>query len=300
MNNQMPNSFSKIAVVGLGYVGLPLSLQFARSGVPVLGLDLDPDKIDLINRGESYLKHFSSNSIKEQVDAGRFEATTDSSRVSEVEAILICVPTPLNEYREPDLSYVLDTAENLAPHLPKGVLVVLESTTYPGTTEDELRMVLEQGSGMKAGVDFHLAYSPEREDPGREDASVKTIPKVVGGYTKACGDLAENLYGEAIDKNFLNPIRVYAMVKYTSQSTTTTPLGVDRIEKISVAFHKRRLTEDQDLFVREGDFIQHGEHMYEILTLEEPKWLFGQTESRFEIAATCVRAREGLFNVRDN
>ena len=196
----MPNSFSKIAVVGLGYVGLPLSLQFARSGVPVLGLDLDPDKIDLINRGESYLKHFSSNSIKEQVDAGRFEATTDSSRVSEVGAILICVPTPLNEYREPDLSYVLDTAENLAPHLPKGVLVVLESTTYPGTTEDELRMVLEQGSGMKAGVDFHLAYSPEREDPGREDASVKTIPKVVGGYTKACGDLAENLYGEAIDR----------------------------------------------------------------------------------------------------
>ena len=200
MNNQMPNSFSKIAVVGLGYVGLPLSLQFARSGVPVLGLDLDPDKIDLINRGESYLKHFSSNSIKEQVDAGRFEATTDSSRVSEVGAILICVPTPLNEYREPDLSYVLDTAENLAPHLPKGVLVVLESTTYPGTTEDELRMVLEEGSGMKAGVDFHLAYSPEREDPGREDASVKTIPKVVGGYTKACGDLAEKLYGEAIDR----------------------------------------------------------------------------------------------------
>ena len=200
MNNQMPNSFSKIAVVGLGYVGLPLSLQFARSGVPVLGLDLDPDKIDLINRGESYLKHFSSNSIKEQVDGGRFEATTDSSRVSEVGAILICVPTPLNEYREPDLSYVLDTAENLAPHLPKGVLVVLESTTYPGTTEDELRMVLEEGSGMKAGVDFHLAYSPEREDPGREDASVKTIPKVVGGYTKACGDLAENLYGEAIDR----------------------------------------------------------------------------------------------------
>ena len=109
-----------------------------------------------------------------------------------------------------------------------------------------------------------------------------------------------NLYGEAIDKNFLNPIRVYAMVKYTSQATTTTPLGVDRVEKISIAFHKRRLTEDQDLFVREGDFVQYGEHMYEILTLEEPKWLFGQVESSFEIAATCVWAREGLFNVRDN
>ena len=108
------------------------------------------------------------------------------------------------------------------------------------------------------------------------------------------------MYGEAIDKNFLHPIRVYALVKYESQTTSTTPLGVDRVEKISVAFHKRRLTEDQDLFVREGDFIQYGENMYEILTLEEPKWLFGQVESSFEIAASCVRAREGLFNVRDN
>ena len=106
-----------------------------------------------------------------------------------------------------------------------------------------------------------------------------------------------DIYGEAIEKNFLHPIRVYAMVKYESQNTTTTPLGVDRIEKISVAFHKRRLTEDQNLFVREGDFIQYGEHFYEILTLTEPKWLFGQVESKFEIAASCVRAREGLFNV---
>lgn len=106
-----------------------------------------------------------------------------------------------------------------------------------------------------------------------------------------------DIYGEAIDKSFLHPVRVYAMVKYESQNTTTTPLGVDRIETISVAFHKRRLTEDQDLFVREGDFIQYGEHFYEILTLTEPKWLFGQVESKFEIAASCVRAREGLFNV---
>ena len=131
---------------------------------------------------------------------GGFEATTDSSRMSEVEAILICVPTPLNEYREPDLSFVLDTAESLAPHLSKGVLVALESTTYPGTTEDELRIVLEEGSGMKAGIDFHLAYSPEREDPGRQDASVKTIPKVVGGYTPPCSELAETLYSLAVDK----------------------------------------------------------------------------------------------------
>jgi UDP-N-acetyl-D-glucosamine dehydrogenase len=196
----MPKQFSKISVVGLGYVGLPLSLQFAHSGVSVLGLDLDPAKVDAINAGKSYLKHFSSESIAEQVQAGRFEATTDPARIAEVEAILICVPTPLSEHREPDLTFVLDTARSLAPHLPKGVLVILESTTYPGTTEDELRKVLEEGSGMKAGVDFHLAYSPEREDPGREDASVKTIPKVVGGYTSTCCDLAEALYGQALDR----------------------------------------------------------------------------------------------------
>ena len=196
----MSKSFSKIAVVGLGYVGLPLSLQFARSGVSVLGLDLDSKKVDSINKGKTYLKHFSSESIAEQVKEGRFEATTNSSRISEVEAILICVPTPLNEYREPDLSFVLDTAEVLAPHLPNGVLVTLESTTYPGTTEDELRLVLENGSNMIAGKDFHLAYSPEREDPGRDDASVKTIPKVVGGYTDKCTELAQSLYGQALDK----------------------------------------------------------------------------------------------------
>ena len=196
----MPKKFSKISVVGLGYVGLPLSLQFARSGVSVLGIDLDLRKVESINGGKSYLRHFSSECIAEQVNAGRFEATTDSSRISEVEAILICVPTPLNEYREPDLSYVLDTAESLAPHLPSGTLVTLESTTYPGTTEDELRIVLEEGSGMKAGTDFHLAYSPEREDPGRRDASVQTIPKVVGGLTTECAELAEALYSQAIDK----------------------------------------------------------------------------------------------------
>ena len=196
----MPKQFSKISVVGLGYVGLPLSLQFARSSMSVIGLDLDSAKVDAINAGKSYLKHFSSESISEQVQAGRFEATTDPARIAEVEAILMCVPTPLDDHREPDLSFVLDTARSLAPYLPKGVLVILESTTYPGTTEDELRKVLEAGSGMKAGTDFHLAYSPEREDPGRQDASVKTIPKVVGGFTAKCADLAEALYGQAIDE----------------------------------------------------------------------------------------------------
>ena len=196
----MSKIFSKISVVGLGYVGLPLSLQFARSGVSVLGFDVDQKKVESINSGKTYLKHFSSESIAKQVDANRLEATTDPSRLSKVEAILICVPTPLDNHREPDLRFVLDTARTIAPHLAKGVLVTLESTTYPGTTEEELRIVLEKDSGMKAGIDFHLAYSPEREDPGRNDASVKTIPKVVGGYTGTCTELAESLYSQALDK----------------------------------------------------------------------------------------------------
>ena len=196
----MIKQFSKISVIGLGYVGLPLSLQFARSGVSVLGFDLDHKKVDSINSGKTYLKHFPSKIIAEQVNANRFEATTNPSRINEVEAILICVPTPLDDHREPDLSYVLDTARTIAPHLSKGVLVTLESTTYPGTTEDELRSVLEEVSGMRAGIDFHLAYSPEREDPGREDASVKTIPKVVGGFTPKCTEMAELLYRRALDK----------------------------------------------------------------------------------------------------
>lgn len=196
----MSKFFSKISVVGLGYVGLPLSLQFARSGIAVLGFDLDQQKVDSINDGKTYLKHFSSESIADLVAANRLEATTDPSRLLEVEAILICVPTPLDDHREPDLSFVLDTARSIAPYLVKGGLVTLESTTYPGTTESELRQVLEECSGMKAGIDFHLAYSPEREDPGRDDASVKTIPKVVGGYTEKCAKLAQALYKQALDK----------------------------------------------------------------------------------------------------
>jgi UDP-N-acetyl-D-glucosamine dehydrogenase len=151
-----------IAIVGLGYVGLPLSLQFARSGVKVLGLDIDPPKVDAINQGRSYIKHIEPAAVQEQVKAGRFTASTDFARVKEVEAIIICVPTPLNKNREPDISYILETGRAIAPHLTRGTLIVLESTTYPGTTDEDLLKVLEEGSGMKAGVDFHLGFSPER------------------------------------------------------------------------------------------------------------------------------------------
>lgn len=187
-----------IAIVGLGYVGLPLSLQFARSGVSVLGLDIDPAKVESLNAGRSYIQHISDTAIAEQVNAGRFSASTDFQRVREVAAVIICVPTPLNKNREPDISYILKTGEAIAPHLQRGTLVVLESTTYPGTTDEDLRAVLEKGSGLKAGADFHLAFSPEREDPGNPKSVVAQIPKVVGGFTPACLEKARALYGRAI------------------------------------------------------------------------------------------------------
>lgn len=188
----------KIAIIGLGYVGLPLSLQFARKGVTVLGLDNDPAKVRQLNAGRSYIRHIRAVEVREQVAAGRFTATADFARIREVEAVIICVPTPLNKNREPDLSYIVNTGKAIAPHFQKGALVVLESTTYPGTTEDELRSVLEAGSGLKAGKDFYLAFSPEREDPGNPNSRVADIPKLVGGYTPACLKRAVALYRRAV------------------------------------------------------------------------------------------------------
>ena len=188
----------KIAVVGLGYVGLPLSLQFARSGAIVTGLDVDDSKVQSLLSGRSYIKHVDSASILELISAQRFTASTDFGLVREVDSIIICVPTPLSRNREPDLSFIVRTGETIAPYLRKGQLVVLESTTYPGTTDGELRQVLESGSGLKAGEDFHLAFSPEREDPANPDSSVASIPKVVGGLTPACLDHATALYGMAV------------------------------------------------------------------------------------------------------
>src|SRR5262245_42694074 len=188
----------KIAIIGLGYVGLPLSLQFAKSGISVLGLDIDAGKVQALNEGRSYIKHIASADIVTLVREGKFAASTDFSGISKVEAIIICVPTPLNKNREPDISYIIKTGRAIAPHLPVGALVVLESTTYPGTTDTDLREVLETGSGLKAGADFHLAFSPEREDPGNPDSKVAIIPKVVGGYTPACLEKARALYAHAI------------------------------------------------------------------------------------------------------
>jgi UDP-N-acetyl-D-glucosamine dehydrogenase len=189
----------KIAIVGLGYVGLPLSLQFAKSGASVLGFDVDPGKVDSLNSGQSYIKHIAAADVALMRDRVLFEATADFTRINEADAVIICVPTPLNKHREPDLSFVLDTGQAIAPHIKKGSVVVLESTTYPGTTEGELRQVLEKGSGLTAGQDFHLAFSPEREDPGNPDSKVAQIPKVVGGLTPACLEAAKKIYSLAIE-----------------------------------------------------------------------------------------------------
>jgi len=189
----------KIAVIGLGYVGLPLSMQFARSCTDVVGIDVDSQKIELLTNGQSYIKHIESQAIAELVGSGKLAVSTDFGLIKQAEAVIICVPTPLTKNREPDISFVLQTGRSIAPYLAKGVLVVLESTTYPGTTEDELRVVLEEGAGLRAGVDFHLAFSPEREDPANGQSNVKKIPKIVGGYTPACLNKAVALYSRAID-----------------------------------------------------------------------------------------------------
>ena len=187
-----------ISIIGLGYVGLPLALQFARSGITVTGLDIDDAKVTTLQQGRSYIRHVPAEDVAAQVNAGRLRASTDFTEAAAQDALIICVPTPLKGDREPDLSYVLETGRTLAPHLRSGMLVVLESTTYPGTTEDELRAVLEEGSGLRAGRDFHLAYSPEREDPGNPDSVVADIPKVIGGYTPECLNQARALYSRAI------------------------------------------------------------------------------------------------------
>jgi len=189
----------KIAVIGLGYVGLPLAMVFADAGVQVVGVEADEGRCAQVNAGESYIQDVSTADLQRLVKAGLVHATPDFAAVSDCDAAVICLPTPLNANREPDLTIVTSAAAALAPHLRPGQLVTLESTTYPGTTRDVLAPILEEGSGLAAGVDFHLAYSPERVAPGRTDFTTKTTPKVIGGLTPACTQKALEVYGPAID-----------------------------------------------------------------------------------------------------
>lgn len=190
---------SVVGVIGQGYVGLPLALVFCEAGFQVVGLDIDPGKIAALQRGESYIKHIGADRVKNAVATGRYQVTTDFERLRQCDAILICVPTPLGHHREPDNSYIHSTARAIASRLRKGQLVVLESTTYPGTTDEEVRPILET-SGLKCSTDFLLAFSPEREDPGRKDFTTENTPKVVGGVDPISTEVAAALYGAALSQ----------------------------------------------------------------------------------------------------
>jgi len=214
---------ARVGVIGLGYVGLPLVIEFCKAGFPVTGFDVDPEKIRLLNEGKSYIKHIDIAPISKRETrivkqplahsestgmqrsgvshqpSVAFSATTDFSLLAEKDVILICVPTPLNKNREPDMSFVFNTTRTIAGYLRKGQLIILESTTYPGTTDEDMRAILEK-SGLKAGTDFYLAFSPEREDPANKDFSLRTTPKVVGGYTPQCLALAKALYDTIVDR----------------------------------------------------------------------------------------------------
>jgi UDP-N-acetyl-D-glucosamine dehydrogenase len=187
-----------VAVIGLGYVGLPLALEFVEGGCRVTGIDVDPEKPRLIEEGRSYLKHIPSSRISGAVETGLIKCTTDFSKMKDSDAIIICVPTPLGKSREPDLSYVISTGREVAKYLQPGQLIVLESTTYPGTTREELVPILESG-GLKAGEDFFVAFSPEREDPGNKTFTTRTIPKLVGALTPEGSDAAKLVYSFAVD-----------------------------------------------------------------------------------------------------
>ncbi len=197
--DKIQNKKAKVGIIGLGYVGLPLIKEFHQSGFQVIGFDVDQVKINSLMAGKSYIKHIPSEMIQRLLSDQRFLATNDFSKLPGVDAILICVPTPLSKYREPDMSYVFETTRTIAKYLQKGQLIVLESTTYPGTTDEEMRQILEE-TGLQAGKDFSLAFSPEREDPNNAHFSTSTIPKVVGGYTPNCLKVACALYDCIIEK----------------------------------------------------------------------------------------------------
>lgn len=187
-----------VGILGLGYVGLPLARRFSEVGFRVLGFDIDATKVEKLNRGQSYIGHIPDSAIQEARAQG-FEATTDFAHAAKADALIICVPTPLNPYREPDLSYVIGTVETVAPYLRKGQLVSLESTTYPGTTDEELKPRIES-RGLKVGEDVFLVFSPEREDPANPNFTTRSIPKVCGGVTPACLEVGVALYSQVIDR----------------------------------------------------------------------------------------------------
>ncbi|WP_118986087.1 nucleotide sugar dehydrogenase [Photorhabdus sp. CRCIA-P01] len=198
LTEKFDNKTATIAIVGLGYVGLPLMLRYNDIGFKVIGFDIDKEKTEKLNQGQSYIEHIPSAKISKAINTG-FEATTDFTKIAQCDAIILCVPTPLNKYREPDISFVINTTDRVKPYLRVGQVLSLESTTYPGTTEEELLPRVEE-SGLTVGEDIFLVYSPEREDPGNPDFETRTIPKVIGGHTENCLKAGIAVYQHAIDQ----------------------------------------------------------------------------------------------------
>ncbi len=227
---------SVIGIIGLGYVGLPLVIEFSKAGFKVIGFDIDKKKIQTLEKGESYIRHIEHEKIKNLLS--QFEPTSEFLRLTDVDIIIICVPTPLTPHKEPDMRYVFNTGKEISKYLKKGQLVILESTTYPGTTDQDLRVILEE-SGLKAGYDFFLAYSPEREDPGNKEFTTSKIPKVIGGYTSHCLELAKTLYDQIV-------------VKTIPVSSTKVAEAVKLLENIYRAVNIALVNELKILFTKMG------------------------------------------------
>jgi len=217
---------ARVGVIGLGYVGLPLSMEFVRAGLRVTGFDVLPERAEALNRGESHVQDVPSSRVKEAVAASRFRATTDFGEIGQMDALIICVPTPLSKTKDPDLSLVVEATRSIAGGLRRGQLVVLESTTYPGTTEELIQPALEEG-GLRAGHDFFLAFSPERVDPGNPRFTTRNTPKVIGGLTEGCTAVARALYERAIDQVIpVSSTRAAEMVKLLENTFRSVNIGL--------------------------------------------------------------------------
>jgi UDP-N-acetyl-D-glucosamine dehydrogenase len=239
LKDKIRNRGARVGVIGLGYVGLPLAVEFAKSGFDVTGFDVDASKVDQINAGRSYILDVTTEDVKANVDAGRLHATTDMSHLSEMDVIDICVPTPLRKTKDPDLSYVVQAVDAAKAHLKRGQLIILESTTYPGTTDEVVQPALEE-KGLKAGVDFHLAFSPERVDPGNQTYSTKSIPKVVGGVNAVSTELAGDLYGAIIERVVpVSSTQVAEMVKLLENTFRAVNIGL--VNEIALMSHRMNI-----------------------------------------------------------
>jgi len=232
---------SKVGIIGLGYVGLPLAIHFGKRGFPVIGFDLDIKKIEKLHKGESYIKHVPIEPVNELIEAGSFDVTSDFSRLKDVDCVLICVPTPLTDKMEPDLTYLVETTETIARYLRAGQLIVLESTTYPGTTEEMILPRLEK-EGMNVGSDFFLAYSPEREDPGNENFNASNTPKVVGGVTQSCLEVAQSLYNSITSVVTVSSTRAAELTKLLEN--TFRSVNIALVNELKILSHKMNI----DLF----------------------------------------------------